>query len=320
MMTTQQSRRSREQGFSIIEILISLVLGLLLSAGVISLFLSSQRTYNVTERVARMQENGRFALEMLAYELRHGNFWGQLLAAERIEVPAGLITDVESAGLGCFVEDWATDMDNDRFTGGINRTTGLPFSCFATEGIDVDTESSVLAIKRVRPNPADYTTFPAQAWFLRANGAAGEMHKRPDTSTGPDAGQGQQDWLYEPSIYYVSPAGELTLLRSNMNGEMVPQPLIGGIERLHIEYALDTTNNGVPDTYVTEPTTEAVSATVYLLVRDQSGPDPGYTPGTVIFRLGASAGAPVVTRTDQIRRNLFTTTVIAENQRYLPVR
>ena len=63
-----------QAGFSIVELMISLVLGLLLMTGVIQVFLSSRQTYATNEAMARQQENGRFALEFIARSARMAGY------------------------------------------------------------------------------------------------------------------------------------------------------------------------------------------------------------------------------------------------------
>ena len=65
-----------ERGFSIVELMIALLLGLILLGGVIQVFLSSRQTYNANEAMSRMQENGRFALEFIARSARLAGYTG----------------------------------------------------------------------------------------------------------------------------------------------------------------------------------------------------------------------------------------------------
>lgn len=65
-----QSNLKRARGLSLIELMVSLVLGLLLVAGIIQLFTGSRVTYMSAEGMARVQENGRFALEFLRSPMR----------------------------------------------------------------------------------------------------------------------------------------------------------------------------------------------------------------------------------------------------------
>jgi len=50
--------------------MISLVLGLVLIGGVLGLYLSSRETFRTNESLARVQENGRLALELITREIR----------------------------------------------------------------------------------------------------------------------------------------------------------------------------------------------------------------------------------------------------------
>lgn len=72
-MNTAYSPRI-ERGFTIAELMIALLLGLILLGGVIQVFLSSRQTYSANEAMSRMQENGRFALEFMARSARLGGY------------------------------------------------------------------------------------------------------------------------------------------------------------------------------------------------------------------------------------------------------
>lgn len=66
---------SRNQsGLSIVELMVALLLSSILIGGVLQVFLSSNRTYAMTEALARTQENGRFALEFIAQSARQAGY------------------------------------------------------------------------------------------------------------------------------------------------------------------------------------------------------------------------------------------------------
>ena len=66
------------QGLSLIELLIAMVLGLTLAAGVMQIYVGSSATERDQDARLRMQENGRFALNFLANELRMAGYLGCL--------------------------------------------------------------------------------------------------------------------------------------------------------------------------------------------------------------------------------------------------
>ncbi|MFR0691024.1 PilW family protein [Enterobacterales bacterium AE_CKDN230030158-1A_HGKHYDSX7] len=67
---------SAQRGLSLVELLIAMALSLLLMAGVIEVVLGSKRTYQSGLALAELQESGRFALDLLAQDLRLAGFVG----------------------------------------------------------------------------------------------------------------------------------------------------------------------------------------------------------------------------------------------------
>ncbi len=63
-------------GLSIIELLIAMVLGLTLAAGVVQIYVGTSTTERDQDARLRMQENGRFALNFLGNEIRMAGYLG----------------------------------------------------------------------------------------------------------------------------------------------------------------------------------------------------------------------------------------------------
>tara|TARA_Y100001934_G_C12371255_1_gene786448 strand:+ start:1549 stop:2307 length:759 start_codon:yes stop_codon:yes gene_type:complete len=61
-------------GFSLVELMIAMVLGLLLLAGVVNVQISSKETFQTSDDLSRVQENGRFALDILASDIRMAGY------------------------------------------------------------------------------------------------------------------------------------------------------------------------------------------------------------------------------------------------------
>lgn len=62
----------RMAGLSLIELMIALALGLVVSGAAIGVFLANQQTYRSTESVGRIQESARVAFELMARDVREG--------------------------------------------------------------------------------------------------------------------------------------------------------------------------------------------------------------------------------------------------------
>ena len=64
------------RGFSLVELMVALLIGLIISIGVVQIFGATRATYQLDEGLARAQENGRFALEFLTQDIRHAGYMG----------------------------------------------------------------------------------------------------------------------------------------------------------------------------------------------------------------------------------------------------
>ncbi|HJU38119.1 MAG TPA: prepilin-type N-terminal cleavage/methylation domain-containing protein, partial [Tahibacter sp.] len=67
-----RSRRAagRARGFSLIELMVAMALGLLVSAGIITAFSATSRSSKAQNALARVQENGRYAMMRLESDMR----------------------------------------------------------------------------------------------------------------------------------------------------------------------------------------------------------------------------------------------------------
>jgi len=101
--------QSTVQGFSIVELLIAMVLGLLVVGSALAIFLSNRQTYTATEGVGRTSENARLAFELMARDLRESG-----------STPCGnsrLTVSTVLNGAGTNWYDWQTAMTG--YDGGV---------------------------------------------------------------------------------------------------------------------------------------------------------------------------------------------------------
>ena len=64
----------RQTGLTLIEIMIALLLGVFVIAGVTGMFLSAKQSYRVQEALSRLQENGRFAMDFIGKSIRQADY------------------------------------------------------------------------------------------------------------------------------------------------------------------------------------------------------------------------------------------------------
>lgn len=91
MRMERQNGRSRSSGFSLVELLLALALGLVVVTGIVQLFVGNSQTYSILNGQARLQESARFALEIISQAARSAGYFG--CAPQPENVVRGLVGD-----------------------------------------------------------------------------------------------------------------------------------------------------------------------------------------------------------------------------------
>lgn len=68
--------KSGQRGLSLVELMIGMALGLIVLAGIGYIYLGSRQSYKVQDNMARIQENGRYAMEILSRDIRMAGYQG----------------------------------------------------------------------------------------------------------------------------------------------------------------------------------------------------------------------------------------------------
>ena len=64
------------RGFSLVELMVAITVSLILLNGVMQIFTGSKENYAIQEELSRLQENGRFAMDVLTREMRMAGYLG----------------------------------------------------------------------------------------------------------------------------------------------------------------------------------------------------------------------------------------------------
>jgi type IV pilus assembly protein PilW len=315
----------KHKGFTIVEILISLTIGVFLFAGISLVFVGMRTTSAETSSYGNLQETGRLAISVLSDDLMRQGFWGDLPTALNRSNLSGVIpvapgSECTGEGInngtfpgavGTFRAIWGKTADSANEMGCIN---------------DAKIGSDILQIKRVVSNPV-VGALPANRYFLVANLTQGQII----TSAGPiPVIDSSRTWEYQHHVYFVSEdsAGTEVIpvlnLRSLAN-TMASQPLIDGVEMFRVMYGVDTNQDGAVNAFisadnmtqalwdseinaVTGTNSRIIAAKIYVLVRDML-PDQNYTNSTA-YQLG---DINFIAPNDNYRRMLFSSTVSLYN-------
>ncbi len=318
---------NRQSGFSVVELMIAMLLSMTLGIAVITVFVNNSYSFNQDESVSRMHDDARHALREIAFEISMAGHYAELHVPDLVTADAALSIGVDCGPTG--EVNWMyraveAGTENALSISAIDNATNsqavAAHSCFASgellEGTDV------VAIKRVAGGESD--TLITNGVYLRTNGTVGLLYKAPfPAAPSITVPAPRSDWQYVPSIYYIrqfanAPGdGIPTLCRKTLRGagpSMTTECLATGIENMQVEYGIDTSENGHPNVYVTNPTLvqlqDIVSSRIFLLARTTEV-DTRYTNDKTY----SISNSPDYIPDDAFHRRVFSTNVSIQNVR-----
>jgi type IV pilus assembly protein PilW len=253
-------RISHARGVSLIELMVSLVIGLLLMGGAITVYLQSKSTYTTSDAVARLQETGRYALSVIEPDVRLAGFWGMTNRAEGMQNAVADTAIVNNCGAG-WIGDGAHAIDG---VNGDGTTGAYTLSCAATNRA---TGADVLMIRRASSKTSAVNAAQVQ---IQSNRVQATIFKNASLPAGFTATSSQTRDVVA-NVYYVSQnASQYSLRRRSLSGStMVDEEVIPGVQDLQVQFGIDTTNDGDADRYDNPGTVGAgrvVSARIWLLI------------------------------------------------------
>lgn len=264
--------RASQRGLSLIELMISITIGLLILSALATLFVNQSKTRTELDKSNRLIDNGRYALEVLSEDLRLAGFYGErnLVAAGVINDPCTTtptdpsVTEMRDA-LGLHVAGYDASGLGVAIA---SPPCGLTTTPLATANLK--NGSDILVLRR-----ADTTAIPAASVsgthhyiqlsnckydlatsVISKTSSDFNLRKHPCNSTSTLPAANVRRFFVQ--TYFVSPnniAGDgiptlkLKELDPAGTGVFVITPLVEGIEFLQVDYGIDGDNNadGVMD-------------------------------------------------------------------------
>ena len=80
-----------EQGFTLLELMIALALGLVIVAAAVTLFITGQRSYTVQQGMSENQNNANFGLNLITRDVRHANLDGARTGLTDRSISGGIV-------------------------------------------------------------------------------------------------------------------------------------------------------------------------------------------------------------------------------------
>ena len=308
-------RARRQQGLSLVELMVALLIGLILLAGVFQIYLSGRQSAHAQEDLARMQENGRYAMDLITRDLRRAGYWGG-------NADVGQIT----GNPGPEPADGTCSNNNDRWGRMVERRVfgvnddNAGYTACATNYQHGD----ILTIRYASFDPVDETALDASRLYLRSSLFSGRIMRGSNPGENviaPFAADVPVVRELQANAYYVgtgqprcSRTGEdVPVLRRvilNPDGNPEHEEVVPGVEHLQIRYLVADSDTYVDANTVTlnNDWADVSAVRVWLLMRSEC-PEPGLN-NTTTYVMGdiEYPDAP-----DDFRRQLYVATVMLRN-------
>jgi type IV pilus assembly protein PilW len=327
---------SSNKGFSLIEVMTTLVLGLVVLLMVVQLFMNTKNNHAQNDRISETLESGRYALRQISTDLKETGFLGGIIDPATISLDGSLPSPVADCGKSSEV-NWAYDVATYRsiqFDDNVTpATASTDHTCILAS--DFTTGTDVLVVKRVYSQQVATAALATNNVYLRSDYNSACLWYFDGSATSPAGAScpttGASDWLYMAHVYYIrnhNDAGEAipTLCRMNLGatGSGTPKPsmtelcLAEGVEQYHVMFGIDTDTprDGVANKFIADPTpaqlrSDVVSARIFVLVRAKRE-DATFT-NDKIYTMGDRVVGPF---NDKYYRRMYTTTVLLRNPIY----
>ncbi len=318
----RRSRKMGSRGFTLIELMIAMTIGVFL-LGTLALVLSnnSRTRYEIEKSIGQIQ-NARYAMQMITDDLSNAGFYGEAL------IPAG-------AALPSLCPAAANlDAARSHPVQGADNIAALPQACTAIGAVLIG--SDLLAVRRTSTcavGDPDCDAFVEGLPHLQQPACAADCLDPPNCSPwiatsraaltarvrSCTAGAYAPIYRLYSRLYYLAPSnrpndGIPTLKRAELTAAgYTVTPIAEGIEHLHFEYGIDNDGGGEPDEYlesIVDPGDwrDVVAVRVHLLVRNAT-PTHGHLDDRT-YHLGQEV---VEAPGDAYKRQAYSTTVRLNN-------
>lgn len=279
----------KQQGMTLIEVMIAVTISLVLLAGVMQIFLSTKQTYRMQDGISRIQENARFGLRMLEQTIRMAGYNGcssgaikvrNMVRFDKSQTTPDPVTDFTSDGLeGHEYADLPIDLF---FSDPVNEVMATLTTADVLPGTDIliishgsaDTiglEGNLTSDNaNIKVSAADAPNFNDNDVLFISDCEAGDVfavasaNQNNGTITHSSTvnfesklskayGADAVLMKLEKSAYYIgtNTNGVPALFRRRMVGQgAVTEELIEGVENLQLNYGEDTDGDSIPNRYV----------------------------------------------------------------------
>ena len=160
MTSIQRITALRQRGFTLVELMISMVIGLFIVLALLTLLINVNRNNSELTKTNRVIENGRFALQLLEADVEHAGFWGGFLPQYENLAYTGVPSDVPATVPDPCPDTW-TGATASTFTTAtyVTGLIGTPVQSYEIPAVVPSPTLSVCGARVVNPQPSTDVLF-----------------------------------------------------------------------------------------------------------------------------------------------------------------
>ena len=317
MMTIKNNNYNQQQGFSLVEMMLAMLIGIIIMGGILSVYTNTRDQQRISEDQVNMVTDARFALETIAYDLRHAGVFGGTNIPSLVSCRMGDASCPTALPLatGDCHNEWFINIEQPIFGG--EGVIPAGYSCILNHQANTD----VLVVRYADSNTVDTASLVADATYVRSNYIGGQLFKGTAQPVIPDdVGTLTANHQLYSRAYYISnfsnvPGDGLPSLRrvDLINGPQVQdQLLLPGATNLQVQYGEDLDGDGSIDQFVNADAvtdfTRVYAVRLWVLIKTEQRMEDLNTGRTYII-----AGNSVTTPDDGYRRLLISSVIKMRN-------
>jgi len=240
------------RGLSLIELMVALVIGALLIAGAVTVFLQSRNTYRANDTVSRMQEVARYALDVIAPDVRQAGFLGLTNRPMSTSSTAAAVTNDCVANFAVNLNVPLEGRDA-ALTGGAGYPTA--WACPRQAGINTVNWADVLVVRRASADQAALQNTRVQ---IQANRESVVLFSNGVRPAGYNAAPQSETHNYLFDAYYIGEGPVVNGIRqfSLRRQTLIAGPamsdveIVPGVQDMQVQFGLDVNGDGTVERYV----------------------------------------------------------------------
>ena len=240
---------TRSSGFSVVELLVAMVIGLVIIAGVAAVFVSNRVTAEVSNAASDLLDDAAFSIELISKDLRMSGAWGRQTHPSLIDARQGTGGQLANVSGDC-AAGFYIDLERKIFA--TNDVNPFGATCLANSA-DYRDGTDILVVRYANPVNVPDASISANTVYLRSSPVRGELFLGGGTI--PDVFQGG-NYSLRTHIYYVANStdsvgdGVPSLRRISLeNGPTLTNEVIApGVEDLQVQLGIDRCDPDCDDT------------------------------------------------------------------------